>query len=150
MKADFFIELYSVIHDKDVRGFDWFSANRFTGQMLVKYREDPRTIKAVTDFRLIKQHITNARRIRAMRRFSDRLKRFAEKPEVTLDTLDIEEASVHAEAKALLRKVSGIRELLEELDAEQFYGEEELWNALSALAETITEKLKQADKRLVG
>ena len=150
MKADFFIELYSVLHDKDVRAFSWFSPNRFTEQMLVKYSEVPRTIKSVTDFRLIKQHITNARRIRAMKEFSRRLRRFAEGPAVTLDTLEIEEASVHAEAKSLLKKVAALRDIIEQLDTEQFYGEEALWETLSELVDTIKTKLKEADKRSVG
>lgn len=149
MKADFFIELYAVIHDKDVRSFDWFAPNRFTDQMLVKYRESPRTIKAVTDFRLIKQHITNARRIGAMKTFSRRLRRFAQDPTAKLETLEIEEASVHAEAKNLLKRIEALRELVGQLDTEQFYGEEELWTTLAELAELIAKKLKEADKRLV-
>src|SRR6266576_2601551 len=66
VKSDFFIELYSLIHDSHVASFPWFSQNKFIREMLVKYQQEPRTIKAVTDFRLIKQHITKARRIKAM------------------------------------------------------------------------------------
>jgi ParB family transcriptional regulator, chromosome partitioning protein len=147
VKSDFFIELYAVIHDKDVSNFSWFSHNRFVRQMLVKYQREPRTIKAVTDFRLIKQHITNARRIKAMAIFSKRLQQFAENPATPLDFLEIEEASVHAEAKALVKKLTSIHSLVAELDAEQFYGEEELWHAISELLALLREKLKEADKR---
>lgn len=146
-KADFFIELYPVIHDRDVAHFDWFSRKRFIRQMLVKYLNEPRTIKAVTDFRLVKQHITNARRIKAMPKFSARLHRFAEAPETSLDTLEIAEASVHAEARAIVKKIAAIESIISELDAEQFYGEEELWAAMTRLVKILEAKLKSADKR---
>jgi ParB/RepB/Spo0J family partition protein len=41
IKADFFIELYPVIHDRDVVTFEWFSRTKFIRQMLSKYLEDP-------------------------------------------------------------------------------------------------------------
>ena len=147
VKSDFFIELYSVIHDTDVASFAWFSQNRFIRQMLVKYQQEPRTIKAVTDFRLIKQHITNARRIGAMAIFSKRLKTFAEKPATPVSFLEIEEASVHAGAKALIKKITSIQSVVADLDAEQYYGEEDLWRAMSDLIELFQKKLKEADKR---
>ena len=147
IKADFFIELYPVIHDRDVAHFDWFSRKKFVRQMLVKYLEEPRTIKAVTDFRLVKQHITNARRIGALTKLSVRLQRFAEVPETPLDSLEIEEANTHAEAKALVKKINAIETLVNELDTEQFYGEEELWQAMARLAQILEDKLKKADKR---
>jgi ParB family chromosome partitioning protein len=147
VKADFFIELYSVIHDKDVSGFSWFSRNKFVRQMLMKYQQEPRTIKAVTDFRLIKQHITNARRIGAMPTFGQRLRKFAEDPVTPLHFLEIEEASVHAEAKTLVKKITSVQSLVAELDTEQFYGEEELWQAMSTLIQLLQKKLKEADKR---
>ena len=146
VKSDFFIELYAVTHDKDVANFTWFSRKRFARQMLVKYQEEPRTIKAVTDFRLIKQHITNARRIKAMPIFSRRLQKFAEDRTTPLNFLEIEEASVHAEAKALTKKIASVQSLVAELDTQQFYGEEELWRAMSQLVETLQKKLKEADK----
>jgi len=55
VKSDFFIELYSLIHDSHVASFPWFSQNKFIREMLVKYQQEPRTIKAVTDFRTGKQ-----------------------------------------------------------------------------------------------
>ncbi|MFZ3373960.1 MAG: ParB/RepB/Spo0J family partition protein [Chthoniobacterales bacterium] len=146
VKSDFFIELYAVTHDKEVANFTWFSRKRFARQMLVKYQEEPRTIKAVTDFRLIKQHITNAKRIKAMPIFSRRLQKFAEDRTIPLNFLEIEEASVHAEAKALTKKIASVQSLVAELDTQQFYGEEELWQAMSQLVEILQKKLKQADK----
>lgn len=147
VKADFFIELYPVIHDRDVSRFDWFKQKPFIGQMLVKYLEAPKTIKAVTDFRLIKQHITNARRIKAIGRMSGRLKKFAEDPATPVDSLEIEGANIHAQANALVKKITTIEALVTELDSEQFYGEEDLWQAMTRLIRVMEDKLRKADKR---
>jgi len=147
VKADFFIELYPVIHDRNVSEFDWFSKTKFTRQMLSKYLEEPRTIKAVTDFRLIKQHITNARRIGAIKKFSGRLQRFAQVHDTPLADLEVAEASIHAEAKTIVKKVNALEALFTELDVETFYGEEQLWKSISRLVEILQKKLKEADKR---
>lgn len=147
VKADFFIELYAVIHDRGVSDFDWFSRTKFVRQMLAKYLKEPRTIKAVTDFRIIKQHITNARRIRAMAEFSRRLRRFAEDREAPLESLEVREASVHAGAKAITRKIATLESLVAHLDAETYYGEEKLWAAISRLADLLERKLREANKR---
>lgn len=147
IKADFFIELYSVIHDRDVEHFEWFRRNEFTRQMLSKYLNDPRTIKAVTDFRLIKQYITNARRIGALVEFSERLKHFASTHEAPISHLEMEEATIHAEAKTVTARVEALEQLIRELDVQKFYGEEDLWRSLTRLIETLTSKLREADKR---
>ena len=146
IKSDFFIELYPVIHDRDVSTLEWFSRNKFIRQMLAKYLEEPRTIKAVTDFRLVKQHITNARRIGALKKLSGRLQQFAEKPETLVDYLEIEEGSIHAEAKTIIRKVDALEILFTTLDVERFYGEEKLWKSISRLVEILGKKLQEADK----
>ena len=147
VKADFFIELYPVIHDRDVSDFDWFDLRSLLDRCFA-YQIEPRTIKAVTDFRLVKQHITNARRIKAVRKFSTRLRRFAEEHDVPVSHLEIQEASVHAEAKALTKKIAAVETLVRDFETEQFYGEEELWKAIVSLLETLEKKPKSADKRL--
>lgn len=147
IKSDFFIELYPVIHDRDVSEFEWFSRNKFIRQMLSKYLHEPRTIKAVTDFRLIRQHITNARRIGALKNFSTRLRRFAEKHETPLRHLEIQEASVRAEAKAIIKKVDALETLFSNLDVETYYGEETLWKSISRLVEVLEKRLQEANKR---
>ena len=120
---------------------------KFIRQMLSKYLEDPRTIRAVTDFRLIKQHITNARRIGALKKFSDRLQTFADVHETRLEYLEIQEANIHAEAKTIIKKVDALESLFTDLDVEKFYGEEKLWRSISRLIEILDKKLKEADKR---
>ncbi len=147
VKADFFIELYPVIHDRDVSKFDWFKEKRFIRQMLTKYNDESKTIKAVTDFRLIKQHITNARKARQLRRLSERLKRFVAEITVPISHLEIASASAHAEARVLTRKVVALEHLIGELDVEQLYGEEELWKAMDRLLGVIQRALRKAEKR---
>jgi hypothetical protein len=115
--------------------------------MLSKYVEDPRTIKAVTDFRLIKQHITNARRIDALARFSSRLQKFAEVHDTPLEHLEIAEAGIRADAKTIIRKVDALEGLLTDLNVEMFYGEEKLWQSISRLLGILEKKLQEANKR---
>ena len=57
VKADFFIELYAVRNDREVKTFSWFDKDEFTDQMLIKLAA--KGLKSVTEFRIIKQHITN-------------------------------------------------------------------------------------------
>jgi hypothetical protein len=147
MKADFFIELYPVIHDRDVTKFSWFKEKHFIEQMIKKYYDESRTIKAVTDFRLVKQHITNARRANHLARLGARLKQFAENVSTPISHLEIQSASIRAEAKGLTKKVVALEQMLSDLDVEKFYGEEELWKSMSRLAEVLELKLKKADKR---
>lgn len=147
IKADFFIELYPVLHDREVIQFEWFSKKKFIRQMLTKYLYEPRTIKAVTDFRLVKQHITNAKRVGALNEFSKRLSTFATVPETPLDYLEIEEASIHAGAKAIVKKITALEALISDLDADQFYGEEALWDSMMRLIKVLEIKLRAADKR---
>lgn len=147
VKADFFIELHSVIRDKDVRKFDWFKERTFIKQMLKKYQEEPKTIVSVTSFRLIKQHLTNARKARAISKLSTRLKKFAEDPATPLEHLDISEINVHSDARAMVKRVEDLTALIRKMDEEKFYGEEDLWKSLAELLKLVDEKLRKADKR---
>jgi ParB family chromosome partitioning protein len=147
IKPDFFVELYVVIRDRDVISFDWFSRNKFIKQMLAKYLDEPRTLKAVTDFRIVKQHITSARRIGALVDLSARLKAFAENHDSPLTSLEIQEASVHAEATGIFRRVNELNDILGNLDVDAYYGEAALWQSISRLIETIKTKLREANSR---
>ena len=46
-----------------------------------------------------------------------------------------------------MKKINTIETLVSELDAEQFYGEEDLWVAMTRLIKILEDKLKKADKR---
>ncbi len=147
MKADFFIELYAVIHDREVRKFDWFSEKTFIRQMIDKYQDESKTIKSVTDFRLVKQHITNAKRTNHIKKLGLRLKKFSEEISVPISHLEIESATIRGEARSITKKLTALETVISEIDTEQFYGEEELWQAMNKLLEILEKKLKQANKR---
>jgi ParB/RepB/Spo0J family partition protein len=148
LKADFFIELYSVITDRDLKKMSWFRRDRFIDQMLEKYLIAPKIIKSVTDFRLIKQHMSNARKAGRQHQLSSRLQRFAEKREVPIETLELSEAKVHATASKLVRDVVRIKTAIGQIDVESYYGEGELWDALVELMRLLQQKLREADKRI--
>jgi ParB family chromosome partitioning protein len=147
VKADFFIELYPVIHDRTVAKFEWFSRPKFTNQMLAKYGPD-RPVRSVTDFRLIKQHINNARKSGKLRELSNRLKTFAKDEAAPISHLQIASASVAAAARKLVTDLEKITNAIRHLDVEQFYGEEKLWQALADLVKVAEKKLKDADQRM--
>ncbi len=98
IKADFFIELYTVATDRTVKSFAWFSRDKFTQRMLEKYLSPAGSIKAVTDFRLIKQHINNARKAGKARSIDRRLRQFQDDDELPISHLSIPSASVAATA----------------------------------------------------
>jgi ParB/RepB/Spo0J family partition protein len=71
VKADFFIELYAVRNDREVKKFSWFKKDKFTDDMLRKFEE--KGIKSVTDFRIVKQYINNAVKAKKTSTISKRL-----------------------------------------------------------------------------
>jgi len=146
VKADFFIELYPVRNDREVKKFTWFNKDRFTDDMLKKAAE--RGIKAVTDFRLVKQYVNNAVRANKSALISKRLQEFAERPSLTPEHLNIESAKVAAEAKKLLKVVDSLYAQINEIDIEEFYGEEDMWSRLESLAQLIREKLRALGRRV--
>jgi len=148
IKADFFIELHPVITDRAVTKMGWFSKNRFTRRMLTKYQTKGGGIKAVTDFRLMKQHISNARRAGKINVISKRLKEFTEDDSLSLDHLEIKSAAVQETVKRLLRNIDNITETLEDIDVSDYYGEEKLWKELENLASLIRNKILEAGRRL--
>lgn len=147
IKADFFIELYAVRNDRFVNTMKWFEREEFTRRMLHKYLH-AKTIKAVTDFRTIKQHINNARRAGRIRDISKRLRAFTAQDDLTPDYLLIQSADVSASARKTLAAVTALYNTIRDLDAEAFFGEEKLWSRLEELAELIRKKLLQVGRRL--
>ena len=145
-KADFFIELYPVRHDRNVRGFDWFKPVHFTDQMIAKM--EAKGLKAVTDFRIVKQHINNAVKAGRTSTISARLKAFAEDPKSTVDTLAVEAAASHKLGRDVTREVYKLLDQLGEIDVELMYGEKAMWDSLERLMERIRALLLKADRRL--
>lgn len=147
IKSDFFIELYAVINDRTVVKFDWFSKNAFTQRMLEKHHKKA-GIKSVTDFRVIKQHISNARRTDKIGTISKRLREFSEDDSLTIDYLEVKSAAVHETVKRMTKSIGHLTTTLEEIEIEDYYGEEELWTDLEKLMHLIKTKLLAAGRRI--
>jgi ParB family chromosome partitioning protein len=145
-KADFFIELYPVITDKAVNRFSWFEKNGFTDSMLHKF--DAKGLRAVTEFRIVKEHISNAVKAGRATEMSKRLKEFAAEPTLAPDYLNIKSAEVAATAKKIAQATDKLIEQVNSLNVANFYGEEALWGRLAALARLIRSKLKELGRRL--
>lgn len=148
VKADFFIELHAALSDRAIRGMEWFSKNQFIRRMLEKYQNPKSDLKAVTDFRRMKQYVNNARKAGRLREFSMRLREYTLSDEIPMDRLEIKEARISASARALLKSVETLVETLTSMDVQEYYGEEELWAALEKLMKLIRSVLAAADRRL--
>jgi len=138
-KADFFIELYSVRNDREVKKFSWFNKDKFTDDMLIKFKE--KGIKAVTDFRKVKQYINNAVKVGKKAEISHKLREFAAQPSLTPDHLKIGSAQATAKAGQILKKTEDLYTQINNIDVKAFYGEDALWKRLDALAKLISKKL---------
>lgn len=147
IKADFFIELYAVRNDREVNKFQWFAKDDFTKRMLTKYLHLAPTIKAVTDFRIIKQEISNAIKHGKRREISKRLHDFTMSNELGIDHLRIPEADLSAEARKLSKSVMNLLDQVRSLDVDSFLGEEALWVNLETLVKVINKKLSEAGRR---
>ncbi len=145
LKADFFIENHAVRNDRVANSFEWFSKNEFTDAMIEKKKVGG--IKAVTEFRVIKQHISNASKAKKTTILSKRLREFVENPELKVEHLEIEGAGVASQSRQMSKTVTKLRQSIEEIDVEQFYGEAKLWEELDALAIAIHEKLREVGWR---
>lgn len=146
IKADFFIELNAVLKDRQVRRMPWFSRDRFTAQMLKRYTS--KRLKSVTDFRKVKQYINNAAKAGKVGAITQRLREFAEDPNVPLDHLAIPAATVTAKVREVNTVVAKLEQILQNIDVNDYYAEEELWSRLEKLAQLIRVKLTEVGRRL--
>ena len=148
MKADFFIELYPVITDRDVRSCNWFVSNSFTDAMIEKYeRGKDGPFRSVTDFRKIKGYLTAARKAGQVDETLSKLKLFYETADMKIEDLEVDEARIHGEAEAVSRSVKRLHEAIENLDTDLFIAEGDLWHDLSELSKAISRVLERADWR---
>jgi ParB/RepB/Spo0J family partition protein len=146
VNADFFIELYPVRTDRVVNRFDWFKKDKFTNDMLKK--REAKGIKAVTDFRIIKQHINNAAKAGRSHVMSRKLQEFAASPELTPEHLNIESARIAATANRITKEIDKLYGQVNDIDVDEFYGEDALWSRLETLAKLIRAKLRQLGRRV--
>ena len=147
IKADFFIELYAIRNDRFIRTLAWFKKDRFTQQMLSRYKAR-KGIKAVTDFRTMKQYISNAVRAGKQAEIGKRLREFAANDSLSLDYLALREAGVTASARKITSSVRALSDQIRSMEVEEYFGEEELWEALQQLLSVITRQLRAAEKRV--
>jgi hypothetical protein len=146
VKADFFIELHPVRTDRHVNELPWFHKDQFTDAMLRK--QAAKGLRAVTEFRIVKQHINNAIRVHRIAGMSRRLREFQDNPKLTPDHLAIPIADVSAGARKLAKAASTLHAQLEDIDVQQYFGEKKMWDELDKLAKTIREKLRTLGWRL--
>jgi ParB family transcriptional regulator, chromosome partitioning protein len=145
IKADFFIELYPVLRDRNVRAMEWFRPERFTAQMLQRYESGHLT--AVTDFRKVKQHINVAVEAGRTKAVTDRLREFAEQPELPVEHLAIQSAAVAAKVQQIEKATKALAQLLQRMNAGDFYGEDKLWVQLEQLVDLIRLRLGEVERR---
>lgn len=146
MKSDFFIELYVILTDRNVKAFRWYRKDYFIDRMIVKFAGGH--LKSVTDFRIVKQHITNAVKANKTSIMSNLLQEFVENAELGVGHLDIESASVGAEARKIEKVIDQLVAQLTDLDVSEVYGELEMWQKLENLLDLINDKLRAVDRRL--
>lgn len=145
-KADFFIELYPVRHDRHVQKFDWFKPVKFTDQMIEKVQAGG--LRAVTDFRIVKQHINNAVKANRVQTISRKLRDFAETPSARVDVLEVESARSHALSRTITKDVRKLMEQLDDITVEEMYGEQEMWDTMEELMLRLRSLLLKADRRI--
>jgi ParB family chromosome partitioning protein len=144
-KADFFIEMYSVRNDRLVNAFAWFDKDDFTDAMIKK--QEAGGFKAVTEFRVIKQHISNANKAGKLDQISKRLEEFTNQPDLRVDHLEIEGVNVSKQVRTMTREIGKLRLVIKEIDVDEFFGEEQLWEDLEKLGATIQAKLQELGRR---
>ena len=147
VKADFFIELYPVITDRVVVKADWYKRDYVVERMLHKYENKLSGLKAITDFRKIKQFIAAARTAGQEQKLVNRLHEFLEDDKLDLEHISIEQAQIYQTARKFTSAITKIHQQLRDLEPKEFYGEEEMWRELERLLHTIQRKLRDADRR---
>jgi ParB family chromosome partitioning protein len=147
VKADFFIELYPVLHDRLVQSAKWFSNSHMTDRFLFKYEHKLSGFKSITDFRKIKQYLAAARAADQQRTVLDHLRTFIDDDTKDISYLEIDAARIRREASAIVRHVQRLNVALRELEVDEFLGEEELWVELEQLLSELQKKLASADRR---
>jgi hypothetical protein len=130
VKADFFIELYPLVNDRNVRRTSWFDRNGFIDRMLEKYQNRESGIRSVTDFRKAKQHLTAAAKANQTAKAMQRWRDFLTSSEHDISYLEISTATIHRRAAHLSRGLDKLIDELHKIEAKEFYGEEELWKKL--------------------
>lgn len=146
IKADFFIELHPVIHDRWVRKFDWFKPGKFTDAMLLKHKA--KALKSVTEFRIVKQQINNAAKANRIGTISKRLREFTEDESLPVAHLTVGPVQASANARRMTKVATSLYDSLNDIDTDQYYGESRMWETLNLLSVLIRKKLQAVGRRI--
>ena len=146
LKADFFIELYPVLNDRTVKGMEWFKPDAFTSKMLRRYSAGG--LKAVTDFRRVKQYINTAVKGGKQKVIARRREEFTNEPRLTIEHLAIESAALTAKVREISGAAKKLETLLRNISAMDFYAEGELWSRLEGLVDLIRVRLGEVERRV--
>jgi ParB/RepB/Spo0J family partition protein len=147
IKADFFIELYPIVTDRAVVSASWYNRDKIIQIFLRKYSEKLSGFKSITDFRVIKQHMSAAKAAGRTDELLGLFSEFLHRDDMVIDELEIDTARFHRQASVLVRSIVRIYDDLRGLKAENYLGEEELWSHLEKVAQLIQRKLAEADRR---
>jgi ParB family transcriptional regulator, chromosome partitioning protein len=148
LKPDFFIELYAILTDRLVSRQSWYKRDEIIDRFLKKFQDKTNDLKAVTDFRKIKQYISNARAAGHDKAIAQKLREYIYDDRLSITSLEIDTARIHREAQRLTRSVSEIAENIRTLNVREFIGEQELWRELERLLRVLQRQLEAADRRL--
>ena len=146
IKADFFIELYAVLSDRWVKKFSWFKKSKFIDQMLVKHKSG--SLKSVTEFRAVKQHINNAAKANRIGILSKKLEEFADNTALTVDYLAIENVKISTSARKIIKDATTLLQNVTSIDVDSYYGENKMWDSLENLSNLIRQKLRKLGRRV--
>jgi ParB family chromosome partitioning protein len=145
--ADFFVELYAIRKDPFLNSQSWFKKDHFTQRMLKKY-QSKQGLKNVTDFRKMKQYVTNAHKSGKGGAVLKRMKEFIEDDTLPLEHLFLKEVDVSASARKFVARLEQLEKEIKDIDVEAFFGEKKLWDVLESLLHVIHSKLRAADRQL--
>lgn len=146
IKADFFIELYPILHDRVLRAAN-LPDDVVIRSLLNKYQKKKSGLKAITDFRKIKACVSIAKAAGKEEIIVRRFVQFVKDDTMDIAELEIDAAKIHKQANSALRDAKKLRTWLEELEVNSFVGEEEFWRELERLMITINKSIKNADRR---
>ena len=147
IKADFFIELYTILNDRVLAISSAAAKERVTDIMLHKYLNKKSGFKSLTDFRKIKQFISIARTAGKQDEVRRRFRALLESDDVDIGYLEIDAARVHREARNLSDGATDLAASIRGLRTQEFLGEEAFWRSLENLMTTIRTKLRDAGRR---
>jgi ParB/RepB/Spo0J family partition protein len=143
MKADFFIELDRIRRPAlDDRFEPWVERGDpvVIDTLLSKYRVE--TIKAVTDFRQLAE-VYKAANVRSQqRKLKAEFNKFLDRPEMTIEDIDVPGASFAKEAKEVNRSARRLVAQLEPLEVEAIASDKDLIRTLKYLERLLHDKLE--------